>query len=81
MEIKYDLSQTKQMYSLFVNEKVTIFLNEGSDVKLTGVLLHQTTYELLIEVKVKVKTDKGTIETEKLRIIPKQSVLYLKEAI
>ncbi|MCD8845195.1 hypothetical protein [Staphylococcus gallinarum] len=80
MEIKYDLSKTKQMYSLFVNEKVTVFLNGETEQKITGILLHHTMYELLIKVKVKVKTSEGTKEAEKLRLIPKHSILYLKES-
>jgi hypothetical protein len=80
LEIKYDLKQTKHLYQLFIDQKVVVYLNNKPDEKLTGILLHQTSFDILIKVKVKVKTANEVIEKEKLRLIPKHSILYLKEA-
>lgn len=77
MEKNNIYKDTKHMYELLVGKKVTFTLRNDKESKVTGVLLHQTQFELLIKVKV---TAKNTGEiSEKLRIVPKHSVLIAKE--
>lgn len=77
MESEYNIRDTKNMFELLVEKKITIILKNQEETKITGTLVHQTQFELLLKVNVKSK-DTGKV-TEKVRIIPKHSVLIAKE--
>ncbi|WP_436870424.1 hypothetical protein [Staphylococcus shinii] len=76
MSNKYNIKDTKHMFELFVNKQVSITLKNEKETKITGTLIHQTQFEVLIKVKVKIKTGE---EEERLRIIPKHSILFATE--
>ncbi|OHO42552.1 hypothetical protein HMPREF2586_00065 [Staphylococcus sp. HMSC034G07] len=77
MSNEYNIRDTKNMFELLVNKRVTITLKDQKETQITGVLVHQTQFELLLKANVKSKETGETLE--KLRIIPKHSVLIVKE--
>lgn len=76
MTNEYDLKKTKNIFEILRDKEVVILLNNESETKFIGVMLHHTSFEVLMNVKVKLKT--GEI-VEKLRVIPKHSILIAKE--
>ena len=75
MTNEYDLKKTKNIFEILRDKEVVILLNNESETKFI-VMLHHTSFEVLTNVKVKLKT--GEI-VEKLRVIPKHSILIAKE--
>lgn len=77
MNEKINIRDTKNMFELLVDKKVSITLKNQENTKINGLLAHQTQFELL--VKVNVKSKETGKKSEKLRVIPKHSVLIAKE--
>lgn len=76
MNKNYDLKNTKQLFEIFRDKEIVIHLNNEEETKISGTMLHHTSFEVLMNVKVKLKS--GEVG-EKLRIIPKHSILIVKE--
>lgn len=71
-----DFKDIKHIFEIFRNKDIVIHLNNEDETKISGKMLHHTSYEILLNVKVKLKS--GEV-AEKLRIIPKHSILIVKE--
>lgn len=76
MSKNYNFKDTKHMFELLIDKRVSITLRNEAETKVVGTFIHQTQFEVLVKVKVKLKTGE---EDEKLRIIPKHSILIAKE--
>lgn len=76
MTKEYDIKETKNIFELLRNKEVIIVLNNESETKVGGVMLHHTSFEVLMNVNVKLKTGETV---EKMRVIPKHSILIAKE--
>ncbi|AVO03365.1 hypothetical protein A9958_13030 (plasmid) [Staphylococcus simulans] len=76
MKLKKEESTPKHLYDFFINKKVKVYLNDPNTTELIGVLNTERQFELLLECKVK---DKEGVITNKMRLILKQSILYMKE--
>ncbi|AVO06371.1 hypothetical protein [Staphylococcus simulans] len=74
--MKKEESTPKHLYDFFINKKVKVYLNDPNTTELIGVLNTERQFELLLECKVK---DKEGVITNKMRLILKQSILYMKE--
>lgn len=77
MSGKINVRDTKNMFELLIDKKITITLKNQEESKIVGVLLHHTQFEILI--KSKVSSSKTGEVAEKIRIIPKHSILIAKE--
>ncbi|PTJ90380.1 hypothetical protein BU020_12955, partial [Staphylococcus simulans] len=76
MKLKKEESTPKHLYDFFINKKVKVYLNDPNTIELIGKLNSERQFELLLECKVK---DKEGVITNKMRLILKQSILYMKE--
>ncbi|RIM90994.1 hypothetical protein BU104_12750 [Staphylococcus xylosus] len=76
MNQNYDIKNTKQIFEIFRDKEIIIYLNNEKETKVSGTMIHHTSFEVLMNVKVKFQNGK---EGEKLRLIPKHSILIVKE--
>ncbi|MDG0844445.1 hypothetical protein M4L39_13585 [Staphylococcus equorum] len=76
MDQNFDIKNTKQLFEVFRDKEIIIYLNNEKETIVSGTMIHHTSFEVLMNVKVKLKTGE---KVEKLRVIPKHSILIAKE--
>lgn len=76
MDQNYNIKNTKQLFEVFRDKEIIIYLNNEKETKVSGTMIHHTSFEVLMNVNVKLKTGETV---EKMRVIPKHSILIAKE--